>query len=220
MYTFKGRQVFEKLEEMVDLRHTIVMVHDMQNDFVAEGGSFQRAGENIDVSRILGPMVEFVKQARQRGVRVMYTNYTGLPDFGTFDDPMVSKRWALVSDPSKKDFINPVVFGTWGCQTIDELKPQEGEVTIYKNRTNTFINTNFELVLRSNAIRTIIHTGIATEVGILPTSWQAVSMGFFPVVPRDLVGSRVPEYHADAMKFMERLVWVVDSSEIIEAWKT
>ena len=37
-------------------------------------------------------------------------------------------------------------------------------------------------------------------------------------MPRDLVGSRVPEYHADAMKFLERLVWVVDSSEIAEAW--
>ena len=218
MYNFQGRQVFEKLEEMVDPKHTVVMVHDMQNDFLSEGGTFQRGGESIDVSPILQPLVEFVGQARQRGVKVWYTNYTDLPDFATFDDPMVSKRWALVSDPSKKGYANPAVFGTWGCQTIDELKAQEGDVTINKNRTNTFIHTNFELLLRSNGIRTIIHTGIATEVGILPTAWQAVGIGFFPVVPRDLVGSRVPEYHADAMKFLDRLVWVVDSSEIMEAW--
>lgn len=220
MYTFKGRQIFETIQEMVNPAHTVVMVHDMQNDFLAEGGSLFKAGEKVNVSRILQPMVEFVDVARQNQVNVMYTNYTDLPEFGSYDDPMTSKRWAMVSNPAEQGHANPAVIGTWGCQTIDELAPKEGEIVINKYRTNTFINSNFELVLRSNSSKTIIHTGIATEIGILPTAWQAVSIGFFPIVPRDLVGPRQPQFHDDAMKFLERLVWVVDSSEIVEAWKS
>ena len=74
-------------------------------------------------------------------------------------------------------------------------------------------------MLRIHGIKTIIPTGPATEVGILPTYWYAVLVRFFPVVPRDLVSARVAEYHEDAMKFLERLVWVVDSPEILEAWE-
>ncbi len=220
MYNLKGREIFETVQEMVNPAHTVVMVHDMQNDFLAEDGAFFKAGEKLDVSRILQPMIEFVDTAREHGVKVMYTSYTDLPDLGSYDDPMTSKRWAMVSDPTEQDHANPGVIGTWGCQTIDELAPREGEIVINKYRTNTFINSNFELILRSNGIKTIIHTGIATEVGILPTAWHAVSVGFFPIVPRDLVGARQPDLHDDAMKFLERLVWVVDSSDIEEAWKS
>ncbi|MCH8087045.1 MAG: cysteine hydrolase [Chloroflexi bacterium] len=219
MYTFQGRQVFETVAEMVDPKHTVVMVHDMQNDFLTEGGAFRRGGEAIDVSSFLDGLVKFVAQARGHGVKVWQTNYTDLPDFGSYDDPMVSKRWVMVSDPAKKDQANPSILGTWGCQTIDELKAQDGDIIINKYRTNTFVHSNFELLLRSHGIRTVISTGVATEVGILPTSWTGIQLGFFPVIPRDLVGSRQPELHEDAMKFMERLVWVVDSSEILEAWE-
>ena len=41
--------------------------------------------------------------------------------------------------------------------------------------------------------------GLATEVGILPTAWHAVNLGFFVVVPRDCVGSMVKEHHAEAI---------------------
>ena len=140
-----------------------------------------------------------------------------LPDCGSYEDPMGRKRWVRVSDPAKKDQANPAILGTGGCQTIDELKAQDGDIIINKYRTNTFVHSNFELLLRSHGIRTVISTGVATEVGILPTSWTGIQLGFFPVIPRDLVCSRQPELHEDAMKFMERLLWVVDSSDIREA---
>ena len=220
MYTYQGRRVFETVTEMVEPLHTVVMVHDMQNDNVGEEGSFWRSGLAIDVSRILEPLAQFVEKARGHGVRIWQTNYTNLPDFGSFNDPMVSKRWAQMNEPAQEEHLNGMVLGTWGCQTVDALKAHEGDMVVNKYRTNTFIHSNFELLLRSHGIKTIIHTGIATEVGILPTAWYAAQVGFFPIVLRDLVGPREPEYHEDAMKFLDRLVWVVDSSEVLEAWKS
>lgn len=219
MYKFQGREVFETVQEMVNPKHTVVMVHDMQNDFLHEDGIFKTAGENVDVSGFLKPLVGFVTKAREYGVRVWQTNFTSLPNLGAYDDPLTSKRWNLVGDENKRQYANPSVLNTWGCQTIDELKAQDGDIVINKYRTNTFIHSNFELVLRNHGIRTFISTGIATEVGILPTAWTGTQLGFFPVIPRDLVGSRVEQLHEEAMKFMERLVWVVDSTEILKAWE-
>ena len=137
MYRFQGRGVFKTVAEMVNPAHTVVMVHDMQNDFLHKDGAYRKAGENyvvvaqdeqlqphIDGSTILGPMIEFVRKARGYGIKIWQTNYTNLPDFGSFDDPMVNKRWALMNDPAERDHANPAVLGTWGNKTIDELKPQ------------------------------------------------------------------------------------------------
>ena len=219
MHDFQGREIFESVADMVNPKHTVVMVHDMQNDFLHDDGIFKKAGESIDVSGFLGNLVDFVAKARSHGVRVWQTNFTSLPNLGAYDDPLANKRWNLVGDPAKHQYANPTILGTWGCQTIDELKAQEGDIVINKYRTNTFVHSTFELILRSHGIKTFISTGVATEVGILPTAWTGTQLGFFPVIPRDLVGARVAELHNDAMKFMERLVWVTDSSEILEAWE-
>ena len=191
MHEFQGREIFESVAEMVNPKHTVVMVHDMQNDFLHEDGIFKKAGESIDVSGFLGNLVDFVAKARSHGVRVWQTNFTSLPNLGAYDDPLINKRWHLVGDPAKHQYANPTILGTWGCQTIDELQAQEGDIVINKYRTNTFVHSTFELILRSHGIKTFISTGVATEVGILPTAWTGTQLGFFPVIPRDLVGARV-----------------------------
>ena len=122
MHEFQGREIFESVAEMVNPKHTVVMVHDMQNDFLHDDGVFKKAGESIDVSGFLGNLVEFVAKARSHGVRVWQTNFTSLPNLGAYDDPLVNKRWHLVGDPAKHQYANPTILGTWGCQTIDELQ--------------------------------------------------------------------------------------------------
>ena len=54
MHDFQGREIFESVAEMVNPKHTVVMVHDMQNDFLHDDGIFKKAGESIDVSGFLG----------------------------------------------------------------------------------------------------------------------------------------------------------------------
>jgi len=100
------------------------------------------------------------------------------------------------------------------------LKPHPEDIIIRKYRVDAFLSTPLEYLLRLNRIRTIIHTGIATEVGILPTAWHALNLGFFVAVPEDCVGAMEPQYHQDAMNFLRRLAIVTNSSKIVDAWKT
>ncbi|MHB8732789.1 MAG: cysteine hydrolase family protein [bacterium] len=220
MLTFQGREIPESLAEIVHPRQTAVIVHDMQKDNTAAGGVYDRAGRRIDVTRILPPLVRFLDEARRRGVRVMYTQYTNLPNFGSVTDVRIRSDHNRLTDPAESWKLNALVEDTPGWATIDELKPQPGDVIIRKFRVDAFIGTPLEVVLRLHRVRTLIHTGIATEVGILPTAWHALNVGFFPVVPEDCVGPMEPQYHDDAMRFLRRLAIPTGSGEILEAWDT
>jgi nicotinamidase-related amidase len=148
----------------------------------------------------------------------MYTQYTNLPDFGSYTDVRIRADYKRLTDPEQRTALEGLVEDTPGWATVDELKPQAGEIIIRKFRVDAFVGTPLELFLRLNRVRTIIHTGIATEVGILPTAWHALNIGFFPVVPEDCVGPMEPQYHEDAMRFLRRLAIPTRSSEIVEAW--
>jgi nicotinamidase-related amidase len=218
MLTFQGREIPESLAEVVDPRHTAVIVHDMQKDNTGAGGAYDRAGRRIDVSRILPPLIRLLEDARRHGVRVMYTQYTNRPNFESYTDLRIRADHRRLSDPAQREALQSLVEDTPGWATIDDLKPQPGDVIIRKFRVDAFLGTPLELLLRLHRIRTIVHTGIATEVGILPTAWHALNIGFFPVVPEDCVGPMEPQYHDDAMKFLRRLAIPTRSPEIAESW--
>ncbi len=219
MLTFRGREIPESLSEIVNPRHTVVIVHDMQKDNTAAGWAYDKVGRRIDVSKILPVLVRFLGDARRHGVRVMYTQYTNLPDFGSYTDMRIRSDYKRLTDPGQRTALEGLVEDTPGWATIDELKPQPGEVIIRKFRVDAFIGTPLELFLRLNRVRTLVHTGIATEVGILPTAWHALNAGFFPVVPEDCVGPMEPQYHDDAMRFLRRLAIPVRSSDVVETWE-
>ncbi|MDX6466088.1 MAG: hypothetical protein QOI27_1128, partial [Gaiellaceae bacterium] len=48
MIEIEGKQVFTELEELVDPKHTALVVVDMQRDFCIPGGAFDELG--IDIS--------------------------------------------------------------------------------------------------------------------------------------------------------------------------
>ncbi len=219
MLTWHGREIPETLPEIVDPAHTVVIMHDIQNDNTGPDGVFAKAGRRIDVTGIVPPIAAFLDTARQHRVRVMYTQYTNLPGFATFTDPRIRDNHAVLSDPARRWTMESSLLGTWGCQTVEELRPRPGEIVIDKYRVDAFIGTPLEYLLRLHRVRTIIHTGIATEVGILPTAWHAINLGFFVVVPEELVGPMQKEYHHEAMAFLRRLTIVTRAEEIVRAWQ-
>ena len=83
MLEWEGRSIPETLPEIVDPAHTVVIMHDIQNDNTGPDGVFARDNRRIDVAHLLGPIAAFLDVARANGVRVMYTQYTNLPGLGT-----------------------------------------------------------------------------------------------------------------------------------------
>jgi nicotinamidase-related amidase len=71
----------------------------------------------------------------------------------------------------------------------------------------------------------IVIVGVGAEIGIRPTVFHAVNLGFFVVAPEDCIRPTAREWHADAMKFIGGnchgpVAIVRPSSEVIRVWGT
>src|SRR5207248_1777399 len=57
----------------IDPIHTAVIVVDMENDFAAKGGMFDRAGADISgAQKAIAPTAKVLAAARQAGIKIIY----------------------------------------------------------------------------------------------------------------------------------------------------
>lgn len=152
----------------VDPKKTALIIVDMQNDFVKEGGKLvvPTAKDTIPaIQKLLG-------LARQRGMFVAYTQDTHLPN-----------------DPEFPIWGEHVLIGTWGWEIIDELRPQPYELVVHKRRYDAFYGTPLEDDLRSRGIETLIITGTVSNICVLHTAGSAALRGFKIIIPKDCISS-------------------------------
>src|SRR6266446_6868086 len=73
----------------IDPARTAVIVVDMENDFVAKGGMFNRAGADISgVQKAIAPTARVLAAARQVGLKIIYLKmgyHADLSDLGAPD---------------------------------------------------------------------------------------------------------------------------------------
>jgi nicotinamidase-related amidase len=107
-----------------------------------------------------------------------------------------------------------------GREIVEELKPQPRDIVFQKRRPDAFVGTDFDLMLRSNGVRTILIGGVATEGGVEGTARSARNLGYDVVVLRDCVGSRSRELHELALKLMEQTHFdIANAAEIAAMWQ-
>ena len=223
MITFKGRQIPDTFEEIVDPKHTALIVHEMLNDFCHKDGAYSASipGSTLpqDVSRQIGPTVNLVNAARQAGVKVIYVGWTNYRDNSSRSDPEIQASYQSIEDGTY--IMQKCLFeGTWGHDVIDELKPQEGDLVLNKYKRDAFAGTSLESILQWNGIRTFIIVGIGVQVGIVPTVSNGVNKGYFVAAPEDCMISNDPEWQEVAMKFLSMWGITRPSTDLIAAWKS
>ena len=73
----------------LDLAKTVVMVVDMQNDFVSKGGLLDRVGEDVSIFQRSVPAIEKVlTAARSVGIRIVYLKMGFRPDLSDMERPI------------------------------------------------------------------------------------------------------------------------------------
>ncbi len=148
----------------LDPKTTALVIVDMQNDFVKEGGRLvvpTAAGTVPAIGRLL-------QTARDHKVPVLYTQDSHLP-----------------GDPEFPIWGEHCLIGSWGWQIIEELKPQPGDLVFPKRRYDGFYGTNMEHDLRVKGIATLIVTGTVANICVLHTAGSAALRWFQIVVPKD-----------------------------------
>jgi nicotinamidase-related amidase len=222
MIVVHGKEVPTEVAELVDPAATALAVIDMQNDCCAQGGSAHAAGADLSMYREITPrIVDLAAACRRAGVPVIHVRIHSLPD-GESDSPAwlrMKLRANRNYDPSNEGVWDFALEGSWGAEFVPELQPQPGDLVVTKFRSSAFNNTNLDLLLRSNGIRTLMVAGCTTEGCVESTVRDACFYDYFGVVVADCVGSDVPALHAASMQVMAAYrADVIGSAEIAAAW--
>jgi ureidoacrylate peracid hydrolase len=179
---------------------TAVLVVDMQNDFVADDGRVGLSG--VDMHPLQEAAIginRLITAARQSDVPVLYIVVEHGRDVDLPPYQARYERRGMTPD----DTICQT--GTWGAQLYDGLLPPEkGESRLVKHGYDAFQNPDLESALRKSGIRTVIVTGVVTELCVRATVASAFERGFFALVPRECSASTEPEPAHAAIESIER----------------
>lgn len=218
---------------LIDSANTALIVVDMQNDFGAQGGMFDRAGINISIiKKVVPPIAKVLAAARQAGMKIIYLKMgyqADLSDLGNEDSPnrmrhLLFRVGDTINAPNgTKSRI--LIRDTWNTDIVDELKPQAGDVVIYKPRFSGFYQTDLDATLKQLAIKNLIFTGCTTSVCVESTVRDAMFRDYSAVVLEDCtaepIGHDLPiTNHAASLLAIQLLFgWVSNSEAFIQAVK-
>jgi ureidoacrylate peracid hydrolase len=215
----------------IDTTRSAALVVDMQNDFAAEGGMFDRAGIDISVTRsVAEPTSRALASMRKAGIGVIYLKMgfkPDLSDLGPPDSPNRIKHLPLavgsaVTAPDGRQG-RVLVRDTWNTEIIDELKPQSGDLAIYKTRYSGFYGTQLDSLLKERAVKWLFITGCTTSVCVESTLRDAMFRDYSCVLLADCtaepIGQEFARTNHEASLLIIRTLfgWVSDTTEVIRA---
>jgi nicotinamidase-related amidase len=208
MKTLGNLTILENPGEIVDPKHTALVLWDCQNALVEH--IFNR-------EEYLANLKTLLAAARSREIPIIYTKITPLPAAyqSAWNIYLNMKRYN-VDDPAKLPVFMKA--GSAEAEISPELGPDEGDIVLNKHSANIFFGTSFGQLMRYRGIRTILFTGIATEFGVEHSAREASIRGFYTIVVSDCVSSGDREKHEMALEILPRMCLVLPSKDIIKEW--
>src|SRR5487761_544122 len=204
------------LEEKIDQHQAALIVVDVQNDFCAKGGAFDKAGiDLLSVQQMVPHLVEFIEEMRKAGFFIVFIRN----NYNTIANWFLSDSWLEQAKRKRRGlYLNiPVcVPSSWGADFY-LVKPTKDEPIVTKHRFDAFESTDLDLILRSRKMKTIIITGFATNICVDTTARHGFVKDYNIVIPRDLVASDTKELHEYSLKNLDLYFGeVVNSQEILD----
>jgi ureidoacrylate peracid hydrolase len=216
----------------IDTSKTAVIVVDMENDFGSKGGMFDLAGIDISmIQKALGPTAKVLASARSANIKVIYLKMGFRPDLSDLGAPdSVNRTRHLQIMHVGKTVEAPngratriLIRDNWGTEIVPQLKPQAGDVVMYKTRFSGFYQTDLDNVLKKLGIKHLIFTGCTTSVCVDSTIRDAMFRDYQSVLLADCTGEPIgyglprSNHEASLLTIEVLLGWVSSSDEFIKA---
>src|SRR5437016_106926 len=215
----------------IDPARSAVIVVDMENDFAAKGGMFDRAG--VDVSgaqKAIGPTAKVLAAARQAGIKIVYLKMgyrPDLSDLGATDSVNRTRHLKFgvgqtIRAPDGRES-RVLIRDTWDTDIVPELKPQAGDIVLYKTRFSGFYQTDLDATLKKLGIKYLIVTGVTTSICVESTVRDAMFRDYLCVLLKDCmsepIGHDLPRTNHEASLLNAETLfgWVSDSDQFIKA---
>jgi nicotinamidase-related amidase len=158
-------------EVRVDPARTALVIVDMQNDFVRDGGSLRVP----DAEPTIPAIQSLLELARAHAMRVVFTQ-----DTHRDGDP----EWRIWPEHARE--------GSWGWEIIDALAPAAEDTVICKLRYDAFYGTPLDHLLRFWSVDTLIICGTVANICVHYTAASAALRWYDVIIPRDAVSALEP----------------------------
>lgn len=205
------------MREKVDPRHTALVVIDMQNDFIDDQGLIAREGRDVSQAKEMAKRLpQLIETARAAGVFVVFVRniYTSDRNFYLSD---VWLEQAARKRAGGYTRIPVCAAGSWGGDFYGEVRPQPQDPVVTKHRYSAFYNTDLDTILRANAIRTVVLTGVVTNVCVETSAREAFVRDYYVVVASDGTAAYVQADHDMTLKNIDRFFGEAASIEELTA---
>ena len=201
---------------------TALVVIDMQRDFLLPGGFGESLGNDVaQLRRTIEPLAALIGAWRAAGLPVIHTREGHQPDLSDCPPAKLSRGAPSqrIGDPGA--FGRILIRGEYGHDIVDELQPIDGEAVIDKPGKGAFYATELQNLLEKDGIKSLIVTGVTTEVCVHTTVREANDRGYECLVLADCVGSYFPEFQRVGLQMIAAqggiFGWVAESPAVIAA---
>ena len=204
---------------MIKPAETALIVVDMQNAYASPGGYLDHAGFDVaGAEPVIEKITEATAAARAAGMPVVYFQNGWDPDYieaGGPGSPNWHKSNAFKTMRRKPELYGKLLAkGGWDYALVDALQPQPGDIKVAKPRYSAFFNTQLDSILRARGIRSLIFTGIATNVCVESTLRDSFHLEYFSVVLHDATHHAGPAFIQEASLYnIEKFFGWVSSVE-------
>jgi ureidoacrylate peracid hydrolase len=208
----KDTTLLSTLEQKAAPGNAGLLVIDVQNDFVADGGFFDKIGADVKTAQKAVPnLVRLIEKARSAGVPVIFVQ--AIYDPQDLSDPMRERNL-------RREVPMPrCLTDSWGADFY-EVRPAPGEPVVIKHRYSAIINTGLDALLKSRGIRSLLLAGVATDTCVESTGRDAYFIDYYVSIVSDCCAAFDQGDHAGALKRFDRDYGaIVTSHEVIGAWE-
>lgn len=180
---------------------------------------FQRGlgGRATNLDRLRATVPQLLECARASGVLVVWSRHVAARPELMSD----AEVWRLMRKQGVRhecDLAPYMQDGSDDGRFVDGFLPAHEDLVIEKSTPSIFIDTVADARLRAADVRTLVLTGVATDVGIELTARHALALGYYPVIVSDGVGSYTEAANSRSLESLAAVGFVATAAQIRERW--
>jgi biuret amidohydrolase len=209
---------------MLNNASTVLLVIDMQRDFLDPRGYAAQAG--LDIHRLretIAPVQALLSAARASSMRVIFTREGHRADLSDCPPAKLARSCAAGAEIGSAGPLGRLlVRGEYGHDMIDEMQVAAHETVIDKPGYSAFHQTDLDQILRSSGIDTLIICGVTTEVCVHSSVRAATDLGYTCITVSDACAASEPTLQQPALEMMKVeggiFGTVTDSASLLAQW--
>ncbi|MBI2732438.1 MAG: cysteine hydrolase [Aquabacterium sp.] len=205
-----------------NIRHTALLIIDMQRDFVEPGGFGASLGNDVSLLQAIVPTCQRVLQAwRDMGGWVVHTREAHKPDLSDCPPAKLHRGSPTLRIGDAGPMGRILIRGEPGHAIIPELAPIEGELVVDKPGKGALYATCLSEALTVREITHLIVMGVTTEVCVQTTMREANDRGYDCLLIEDGTESYFPAFKQATLEMIRAqgaiVGWTAPSAALLSA---